>query len=67
MWLWQCVLLRYKLADDVDNDIERLRNRHSYRLAASYTSPAQVRRGWARCCSAQPATLLLPAWPWRWY
>ncbi|GLC47410.1 hypothetical protein PLESTB_001960900 [Pleodorina starrii] len=36
------LLYRYKLAEDADSDIERLRARHSYRLVASYTSPAQA-------------------------
>ncbi|GLI68282.1 hypothetical protein VaNZ11_012640 [Volvox africanus] len=36
------LLYRYKLAEDPDSDIERLRARHSYRLLASYTSPAQA-------------------------
>ncbi|GFR52879.1 hypothetical protein Agub_g15511, partial [Astrephomene gubernaculifera] len=35
------LLYRYKLADDPDSDIERLRARHSYRLLACHTSPAQ--------------------------
>lgn len=32
---------RYKLCEDADDDIERLRSKHKYRLAASYTSAAQ--------------------------
>ncbi|KAG2454671.1 hypothetical protein HYH02_000510 [Chlamydomonas schloesseri] len=36
------LLYRYKLADEPDSDIERLRARHSYRLVASHTSSAQT-------------------------
>lgn len=35
------VACRYKLCEDVDDDIERLRSKHKYRLAGSYTSAAQ--------------------------
>ncbi|KAG2486748.1 hypothetical protein HYH03_014550, partial [Edaphochlamys debaryana] len=36
------LLYRYKLAEDAESDIERLRARHTYRLAAAHTSAAQA-------------------------